>query len=188
MNVHQIAFADVFAEEVQGGHEVGVAAVEVSDFEFEVFEDFERGKLHDEVGNAPLLVLLGHFVPAVCHLGVDVAPQFNQKIDNMNEFVLKLEKLFKSLLFGLVLVVCLEFGLFLVFLVLLHHFFEGRHCVFGKVFDEEQQEVKTIVVYLLYIAFQLTLTTLLQLSLHELHLLQSPAPQVAQTVQDTAPA
>lgn len=82
-------------------------------------------------------------------------------------------------------------GLFLVFEmgeVPPNRPFEVRGCVIGETFDEEQQEVESVVVDLFYVALELVLIALLQLFLDEPHLLQSPAGQTAQAVQDVAAA
>ncbi len=82
-------------------------------------------------------------------------------------------------------------GLFFVFEmgeVPLDSPFEVRGCVFGEAFDEEQQEVESVVVYLLYVAFELVLIAFLQLFLDKPHLLQSSAGETAQAVQNVAAA
>lgn len=57
LGIQEVALADLLAEEVEGSHQLVVAAMEVPHFVLEVLDQFERGELHEKVRNSPFLVL-----------------------------------------------------------------------------------------------------------------------------------
>jgi hypothetical protein len=71
--INKIAFGVVLSKEMEGRHELYIWSVEVSNFVFEIFDQFERRKSHDEVLYSPLPVFLGNFVSTVHYLRIDVA-------------------------------------------------------------------------------------------------------------------
>lgn len=67
-------------------------------------------------------------------------------------------------------------------LVSLERFFEIDDDLLSEVFDEVEQKVEAVRVYLFEVGFEFTLIALFQFPLHESHLLQSSAGQITQTV------
>ena len=84
---------------MQRGHELRVGGVEIANLAFEVTDQLEGGKAHDEVLHAPLAVLFGHLVSAVGHLGVDVAAQLHQVLHQRQELILELQEFLEGFLF-----------------------------------------------------------------------------------------
>ena len=82
-------------------HELYIGSIEVSNFVFEVFDQFEGRKFHNEMLDSPLSVFLRNLVPAVHYLRVDIAAHVDQKLDHTYKPFLKFKKLVHSFLLNI---------------------------------------------------------------------------------------
>lgn len=86
-------------------HELIVLGIKVSNFALEVFDQFQRGKLHQEMLDSPFAVELTHLILLIGDLSIDVASQLKQELHQIHEFIFVLQELVETLFLSILLII-----------------------------------------------------------------------------------